>query len=496
MAKPRVWAAWLILSIAAGVILRFLCLETRPLGLDSDQALVVVQGIDDLNSGRWALFQPAMTRFETFTAYLYALTWKAFGSARPLALMLSLAELVLLFVLVRRHRGPRVALVATMILAVSPWHWFYSRVTGPCVGAGLLLLAYVALRGRRERFLVLIAGWFYYGLLRLLWLWEWRRFREKKWFLFYGASATVVIVLSLFSGLSWFEILSRGDYNHAPTAADFGLRVESWLRLWFGMPGRVLREGAPGLIVDPVSQGLARLSSWPLLSLAGVALLLTMLVAARKAEFRRAVGEPLGLFLFGAVALVLSPTPSHGLMWLPLFAWLGAEALEKTWKPWATLLLIALPLNGLWQSADLLEKMKPGGPAREIFQDRWRPVADQIAREFPADRFQVYLLAHDAFLIARYEALAHDGWTPLLAADPAELEEILRTNAGDGREQIVLIDRARPHLPDHRLEGFFRGYDLLSEFSIRLHERATVLESRSLPDGERTSFDLHRVRWP
>lgn len=496
MAKSRVWAAWLILSIAAGVIWRFLFLETRPLGLDSDQALVIVQGIDDLNFGRWSLFQPAMTRFETFTAYLYALAWKGFGSARPLALMFSLAELVLLFVLVRRSRGPRVALIATMILAVSPWHWFYSRVTGPCVGAGLLLLTYVALHGRRERFVVLIAGWFYYGLLRLLWLWEWRRLREKKWFLWYGVSAAAVIVLSLLSGLSWFEILSRGDYNHAPTAADLGLRIESWLRLWAGVPGPVLREGAPGFIVDPVSQGFARLSSWPLLSLAGVALLLTVLLAARKTDFRRAVGEPLGLFLFGAAALVLSPTPSHGLMWLPLFAWLGAEALERTWKPWAALLLIALPLNGLWQSADLLEGLKPGGPAREIFQDRWRPVVDRIARDFPADRFQVYLLAHDAFLIARYEALPHGGWTPLLATDPAELEEHLRTNAVDGREQIVLIDRARPPLPDHRLEGFLRGYDLLSEFSIRLRERATVLESRSLQDGEYPSFDLYRVRWP
>lgn len=487
---------WALLSIAAGIILRVLFLNDRPYGVDGDQALVVLQGLDDLRAGRWALFQPQMTRFETFTAYFYALSWKAFGSARVLALALSLAELALLYLVVRRESGARAALLSVMILAVLPWHWFYSRVTGPCVGAGLILLLYWLWRRRPARFFVLLGGWFYYGLLRLLWLWELRHFRERRWRLFYGVAAVAVIALSLLSGLSFFEIVSRGDYNHPLSFSAISLRLENWFRLWFFVPGTALREGGDGLIVDPVSSGFSLLSTQPFLSGAGALLLLTLAgTALFDGDFRRRWREPLGLLGLAMAALVFSPTPSHGLMWLPLFAWMGAEALLKAPRGWGVLLILALPLNGLWQSADLLEKMKPNGVAREIFEDRWRWLVESEGPKFPAERFQVYLIAERSFLSARFEALRSPGWIPLLGSDPQQLEALLRNNSVDRREQVIILDRGRPHLPAHFEEAFWEGYSKIGALEDRLRTGAEILESRALEVDGVTQFRLYRIRW-
>ena len=64
-----------MIAIAIGLLLRLLFLDTRPYGLDADQALVLTFGNDTWNAGTIALFQSEMTRFESISSYFFLFFW-------------------------------------------------------------------------------------------------------------------------------------------------------------------------------------------------------------------------------------------------------------------------------------------------------------------------------------------------------------------------------------------------------------------------------------
>lgn len=475
-ARPELIVA--ALAIAAGVVLRLLFLTTRPYGVDADQALVLLFGHDTWAAGKIALFQSEMTRFESLSSYFFLASWKLLGSARWLSVAIAFAEIALLFAVVRRESSARAAWFAAAILACSPWHWFYSRITGPCVGPGLVLLAYWWWRSSPRRIAPLVFGWFYYGAIRFAWLWELLRGKPRRARVL-GVAAALVVALYVVFGVSFAEVARRGGYNWPSGAEAVATRATSWLSLWFAPPAEALTLDRPEMVVDPVTLGFTRLlGAQPATSWAGALSLIALIaVVAARADFRRRLKEPLRFAGLGALMLILSPTTSHGLALLPFLAWLAAEALALAPAKFAAAALAVVAIDGARASSGMLRALGEKGAVEGVFEDRWREAADEVAAKDP-DR-QVIFVADQALFSARFEALDREDWIAVHAMDPHEFAVLL--NRSDiGRKRVFVFDRFVPPLPPHREGEFLQGRQRLRDLENMIRERHALTEEKTL----------------
>ncbi|MBX3016269.1 MAG: hypothetical protein KF767_00155 [Bdellovibrionaceae bacterium] len=481
--------------IAAGLAARLTELRDVPYGIDSDQTRVLLVGRQALATGQFRVYADESTRFEAMSSYLFALSEKFFGDARVLSFIFSFADLVLLgWLLRRRGTSWEFTLGGVALLAASPFAIYYGRISGPCVGASTILLAFFLARARWSRTLWLTLGLFYYSILRLLWIYELAAgVYRRDWKRAGAGVAALVILLSVSALVSDLgtDTQLRGGYNFHLSPEELGARVVDGIRIWMGPPSARMWESNDSLVTDPVSSGFAWvLGSAPAM---GVGFALLFLLAwiqfgqdlftrTRAIGLREAVTElpsETKFFLISFFALMLSPTYSHALFLAPLavyFVILAFVRVADSHFGVRVVVMIALVISswsGLVQSGRMWDHLRQPGQFDETFADRVRGIFEEhILKE----ELRVTYYTPQHYDVARFWAAKSDGRvTALPPFDPAVAVRSLELTAA-GNSQVVYFDVQKLNTPwlDHpEAQAAFTMQD---EIEQRMKRAAEVVD--------------------
>lgn len=503
-------------AIVAGVVLRATELFTLPYGLDSDQARVLLVGENAWRELKFRVYADESTRFEALSSYLFAAAAGLFGDGRVLAFLFSVADLALLgWLLRRRGFAWEHALGAVAVLAASPIAVFYGRVTGPCVGASTLLLAYLLAERGWARTGWMLAGLFYYSILRLVWVYELaagllQRDGRRVGRAF--AAAAVLLAVSWAAGDFASEAKLRGSYNFTASFDDAFRRAGEGLRIWMGPPTDRMVTGEDGLVSDPVSRAFAwTLGSAPAMGI-GFALLF-MLASLQFAQdvVRRAraaglvtAGRELAretrFFLFGALALMLSPTYSHAAFLVPLAAafvvtaFRGVSGRHAGVRIAVVAALVVSAWSGLAQSARMWENLRAPGQFDVSFADRMRALFEERVLREPGTA-PVFVFSAAQYDVARFWGARGSGGRVHVypGMDPADALASVRALGPD--RAVVYFDAQVFDVPWFRTEAGRAYVRRQHEIEERLRQTAEILERDEIKIWNETTARRYVVRF-
>ncbi len=306
------------LTALAGFI-RVFNIEGLPAGLHGDEAITGLEGMRILREG-WigsysyhAIGQPAGTLYPT--AISVWLLGNTILSLRLISVLLGTVTIPVLYVVVRRSFGIRVALIASLLLATLNWEVHYSRLAFPLIGWPLTVAVAVgtlteAIKKNTPRWWAMVglasglgiyvynAHLFLVGLLSLFiacYVWKRRRIAP-------GAIFTVTLLLaglpmimfaagpanSYFSHFNEAGLFTR-DYWQAIDAVEKVMLVSDRYRDWWEI---ALHKG----YLDEVdSIGLTPVIGVPIMLLAATGMIISL---------KRYRSEPLATLGFLIVALL------------------------------------------------------------------------------------------------------------------------------------------------------------------------------------------------
>jgi hypothetical protein len=268
---------WILLALIllGGLWLRLYRIDAIPPGINDDEAVNAIEATEIAAGKPFATFTERGYRRETMFHYLAAYSLRHPGLAlaplrawprvfgltpasiegqetefnfifplRAVAIAGGTLTLLALFLFARAHFGPRPALLATLLMAVSPWHLLYSRVGLRVMLAPLFAIVTVALflRALRTRSRVDHLAW---GIAAGLGLWTYTTFRAvplallaflliSRWrrrpagaagtgdavgkaaLAGFGAMAVLLLAVVALSGMSPLQFLFRGAYATSP----------------------------------------------------------------------------------------------------------------------------------------------------------------------------------------------------------------------------------------------------------------------------------------
>lgn len=247
-ARRRTHGSWWLLPLLAVTLLiaaplRLIWLDSYPPGLFYDPA---GEGIDAqrILAGARPVFLPANNGREPLLNYLmagvFAVTGPTIGGLRLTVALIGLASVPVTFLWARAFFGPRVALLAAALMAVSTWHVFLSRfgvraVLLPLLEPLALLLIWRAMRSGR------LLTWVAAGVVLGLSVYTYLPIRVFP----------VVVLVVLVAGLlrrrrgALTPALSQGEREQ--TLAHAGVRIGDRSRARPASPRRASRrDPAPG----------------------------------------------------------------------------------------------------------------------------------------------------------------------------------------------------------------------------------------------------------
>jgi len=172
--KRKLLVALLVLALGGlAFFVRFWRLEEVPPGFYMDEASVGVEAWHIATEGKDSRGEPWPVVFRALEdwkhpigIYAVALSERVLGPTRlavrlPFAVMGTLTVLLLGLLVLELNGDPRAAVLATLVLAVTPWHVHYSRVwevTTLDFTAVLALWLYLRARRRKKAHAFIIAG--------------------------------------------------------------------------------------------------------------------------------------------------------------------------------------------------------------------------------------------------------------------------------------------------------------------------------------------------
>lgn len=414
-----VWVA-----IFVGIALRLWRLDSIPFGIDTEEAEILYWGAKSLAEGKLWFYSPVATQWENLPGILFSLG----GGQRLLPALLGIGEIFACAWLGRVLLGTREAgWRAAAILALCPWHLYYSRTFSTAIGTGLLLCWVLAAphAGFWSQVARSVLGLLWYTIFRLAFVRS--LFSRRAWVPGLVAGALVLAILAL-SDSSWKLFFTRGAYNVASSTASVWRNLGATLTTFLvGIP-TAFEQARPGFLADSVHASFARcLMGFPPLGLGLVAAL--CFVRRPPTALRREL-----VFLVGAVFLLglFGPQLSRFLCLLPLIAVAGAWGTGRSRIAFALVLVAnALCLVPLFSGVSDPARMEA------YFHPRWRAI-DSILRREPPPGVPVYAWAEAGYSAARHwQEKPGAPYTLLPPFDPAVLEASL----GEG---AVIVFSAEP----------------------------------------------------
>lgn len=448
-------------AIIVGIYFRLWHLDGVPGGLDIDEAAIVYWGDKLWSEGKWWAYAPEGSAWENLPGVLFSGLHRLFPLPERFSpTVLCLAEMGFVFALARRWMGSRAAWLATALLAVCPWHLFYSRVVGTCTGLALFLVWALYANSSTKpltawgRFGTAIrhaVGLLYYTPYRLViarlstefvLLRKWRSVAVLAAGLSFAATAVLI------SHSPFREFLTRGSYNFGQlTVLLFQKVVATWSAPFLPLSTHYLESG-PGFVADRVHAALAVASQghpalgWglSLLTLAGIATALGFAVFRKDQmpAWLKAEGTFL-LVAFAALSL-LGPQLSRLLTFVPLLiliaVW-GLEAWDKHLPAAARLLLVVAALGGTaWSSQKVFERFADRDLMDTFFYSYHRDAAEWLAAQPLAEN--VFLVAVTGYQAGRCWADQKKKYQFLPPMRPREVASLLRGFYTGQPQEIVV----------------------------------------------------------
>lgn len=152
----RIESLLLALLLLLAAWLRFHDLVGVPGGFHGDEAVAGLEGERILREGSIGPYSPFALGQPAGPLYLVALSIRLFGptiwAVRATSALLGTITVGLLYFLLRRNEGRRVALLGAALLATMHWHIFFSRIGFPVIAWPLCALAatFAALEASRR----------------------------------------------------------------------------------------------------------------------------------------------------------------------------------------------------------------------------------------------------------------------------------------------------------------------------------------------------------
>ncbi len=386
------------------------------------------------------LYSPESTYWEMLPGYLYFLAWKFTWSPRLFPGVLGILEILFIGRWVGKRYGSTEGWAASALLAICPWHFFYSRIIGTCTGVILLFLISRSSVGTVSS---RVTGLLYYATFRLVWLRdviEGVIKRDRRRLIGCGLSLLVALLLVLISPSPLSAFFSRGNYNFLNVNLSvFRNYFTSLCFPFFPFP-LSYRESNASFLADFVHSALASSVPGPVLGWGIAALsvwgLILLIKRAREELF----------FLLGIWFMLgfMGPSLSRFLIVLPILILAGALALgalsprRQLAVLWGVFFFTFIPSVILWRNLGDNKAMENLFFSRHRERDQW--IRTHLAYATPET---VHLMAEDGFLAARYYAWETGTYSVYPALSPEELGNILHFRA-EGKSKIFIMDREAP----------------------------------------------------
>jgi len=506
---------FLYTAIVWGVFLRLLYLDSVPYGIEMEEAGILVWGEKAIREGRLLFYVPDGAEWENLPGVLFYLLRNLFGGLfRLTPTLLALAELGVLFLFVRKLLSARAAVVATAFVALSPWHFFYSRISGTSVGVGILLMLGVLYRDRLGAKSVArhVFGIFYYTTYRLLLLRlaiEYGFRKKKKGFLVLGATVLAAVALMLVSENPVSKLLFRGAHHFDNPLVKLDLPRNFFHSIVGGLfPVPPIYETSTSFfLTDYVHSAFVRSLSghpplgWGFAALATFAALLACYSMARKSR-RMEISAPVGrefLFLAGMLLCLgaFGPQFTRLLTLLPFLALLtawGVEALRVKIpvRAYQTGLAIALLATG-WSQWVTWQGMRDRALMEPVFHGRYRDTAEYLAVSIPnADENSVFVLAYQGFVPAAYWGRQFKKFSVVPPQGPEAFAADLNARS-NGEPQYIAILNDAPGGKDYGSDP--EAWETMEAMVAQLEARSEVLEDRPLRFNGEAVGRLIKIQW-
>lgn len=154
---------WLLLIVAAGFALRLVAINFLPASLNWDEVSLGYNAYSLLKTGRdeWGTILPTIFRAYgdyKLPIYIYLSTLSPFFVRLP-SIVFGTLLIVVTYLLGRRLASPFVGLTAALLVAISPWTWWISRIALEAnVGTLLIAIGVYCLLSRKLNLGILFLG--------------------------------------------------------------------------------------------------------------------------------------------------------------------------------------------------------------------------------------------------------------------------------------------------------------------------------------------------
>jgi len=456
LTRPEKWLLGILAFLA--ICLRFYGLRSHPAGYDLDEAGILFWAHESWRQGQFWLYGPEQTRWEMVPGWIHAFIGHfAFGLERLSPALMGCGEAALFGWLVRGRWGPRAGVLAATLLLLCPWHFFYARIIGTCVGVlALDLLVLKLLDDHKPRVFamaaVLLVGLFYYttfrvmfGLVFLLAL----RARDGRRVAAVGLAGLAALGLLALSASSFSEFLTRGTYNFRIPQGSIPLNYFfAGIAPFVSLPA-AFRQITPEFLGDYVHTGFIRtLGSLPPLGFALGALSLFGAGIVARDVFQKRAFRPTTWFLFPVVMWLvvgfMGPSLSRLLVLAPFWLMLATLALLSVQSRWPRAyvpLLAAVGLFSLFEETRVLRALGNREVMAPIFHHRYFATDTWMRANVGADEAG-YLFADDGFPTARWLAYSHQAYRTLPPVPAEHLDGIFRFEKPEARAIVVVLDEA------------------------------------------------------
>jgi len=487
--------------IIAGVISRFLYLDSHPYGLDIDEAAILYWAEQSFRGRQFFLYAPEFTRWEMLPGFLHAgVAWMSGDTFRLSPALLGCLEILVLWMFADRILGRTAAWIAAAFLAMSPWHFYYSRIVGTCVGVSLLFLIALLLRDSLNGWAVIrhVGGLFYYTTYRLVILRLIGQYlSQRKW---KGVALAVMAVLAAMLLARVSPFLERGAYNFQRPNLHFLKNYFYSLVSPFFPIAEEFSQTTREFMADYVHTGFCfALGGHPPL---GWGFAIVSLVAIGWALVRRAAVPKLlrdELLFVGGIWLILGfmgPSLSRFLILVPFLtlpaAWL-LDVLEKKSSKWVfATFLFGLLTSTAFSQLEVFQRLGNRQLMEPIFHGRFRDLKQTIDKFPDANPDTAFLITGFGHQAARFWATRSKSYSVLPPLTAKDTEEVLNLSA-HGRTQYLLRDESPTIGPS--LSGYDYSQRIDSVFA-RIEARAQILEDLEICADQRKIGRLLKFNWP
>lgn len=510
-------AAWLptsfltriaFLFISLGLFLRFIYLDSAPYGFEIDQSVILYWGHQAWKNGKWFLYGPEFTGWEMLPGYYYSLVEALTGLARLGPALWSLLELGLFYFFSRRlFKNSEIALISILVLVLSPWPIYYSRIVGTCSGLAVFWMLALMVEKKWLQTLFHLLGLFYYTAYRAvvagLLVWGLRTRSRKS----LTALAASVLFLAVAAGGGELQrMLIRGD--HLARIEDYPLTL-SYLNsvwLWFFPSIHFYFPAAEVLSQHEVGFALAKILGPyrpPFGWIFSIFIFMGLIPFLKSALAKNSsvMITQLGFITLASVLLIgSSASYSHFAFLIPvagILAGFGYQKLQLRFPKWILIVFVLGGLESGLASAELIRELREGTQTQSLTGDRYRALAENIPLlPFKSSPKNTFIASAHGLIELRYLSSRFETFLPLAVTDPSSFELMMKSVQTSETFQLLIFEN--PELVEVPA-GFEEMQNHLEQFKMmraRVETHSQIQKQFDIIWRKQKIGTAYLVKWP